>query len=152
MASSSPNRSARHTQMHTGALFRRFLLVGIWNTAFGYTVFAALTALLTGSGKYAFIVAYVLSSLISITVSFLGYKWFVFRTHGNYFREWLRTLGVYSVTVLINLAILPLLVALIETFGYSSIAPYAAGAVLAIFTAVLTFCGHFNFSFRANSL
>ena len=37
-----------------------------------------------------------LANLIAITVAFLGYKWFVFRTRGNYLVEWIRCFGVYG--------------------------------------------------------
>ena len=33
--------------------------------------------------------AVVPSTVINITVAFLGYKWFVFKTKGNYLREWM---------------------------------------------------------------
>src|ERR1041384_1516321 len=54
--------------------FLRYLLVGLWNTAFGYAAYAALTAALTPRFPHAYIVASLLSSLLSITVAFLGYK------------------------------------------------------------------------------
>jgi hypothetical protein len=42
--------------------------------------------------------AFVVSTPIGITIAFLCYKHFVFRTHGNYLKEWLRCFAVYSVT------------------------------------------------------
>jgi putative flippase GtrA len=76
--------------------FGRYLLVGAWNTLFGYGSYALLTAILTPVIPHGYIVASVISSLLNISVSFLGYKWFVFKTKGNYLREWIRCVGVYS--------------------------------------------------------
>src|SRR6185295_9891200 len=74
----------------------RYLAVGVWNTAFGYGTYAAFTALLYDSFPYSYLAASVLSGLLNISVSFLGYKWFVFKTKGHYLREWARCVAVYS--------------------------------------------------------
>src|ERR1700744_4578537 len=70
----------------------RYLLVGGFNTAFGYGLFALLNWGLSRTMPYGYLAATLLSNLIAITVAFLGYKWFVFRTKGNYVRQWLRCL------------------------------------------------------------
>jgi putative flippase GtrA len=71
----------------------RYLLVGGWNTVFGYSCFFLINRWLTHKmPAYSYIAASLSSNLISITVAFLGYKWFVFQTEGNYLREWLRSL------------------------------------------------------------
>ena len=61
----------------------RYLLVGCLNTAFGYVAFAFFTAVLDPFVPQSYMLASVLGSLLSITVAFLGYKWFVFKTKGN---------------------------------------------------------------------
>src|SRR5271169_2208371 len=76
--------------------FGRYLLVGAWNTLFGYGSFATLTAVLDPIVPHSYILACVIASLLNITVSYLGYKWFVFKTQGNYLREWARCVTVYS--------------------------------------------------------
>jgi hypothetical protein len=68
--------------------FGRYLLVGMWNTLFGYSTFAALTPLPKPHVPQNYILAAALSRLRNTSVTFLGYKWFVFRTKGNYLREW----------------------------------------------------------------
>src|SRR5437899_2935742 len=90
--------------------FGRYLMVGIWNTLFGYALYAGLTAVLTPQIPHAFIVASVLGSLLNINVAFLGYKWFIFKTKGNYLREWARCVVVYSGGILIGIVLLPILV------------------------------------------
>ena len=76
--------------------FFRYLLIGGWNTVFGYSLYVLFTALLLPRIRYGYILASALSNLLSITVAYFGYKIFVFKTHGNYFFEWLRCLVVYG--------------------------------------------------------
>jgi putative flippase GtrA len=129
--------------------FIRYLLVGMWNTLFGYSLYAALTALLTPSIPYSYMVASVLANVVSITVAFLGYKWFVFRTKVNYLREWARCVAVYSSAMAVGLALLPILVGLVRHYTrYQRQAPYIAGALLTGVSVVFSFVGHRRFSFR----
>lgn len=132
------------------AQFGRYLLVGTWNTLFSFLAYTALTVLLTPLIPHAYMVASVISSLLSITVSFLGYKWFVFKTKGNYLHEWLRCLIVYSGGIIVGTLVLPILVfALRATTPWHAAAPYIAGAMLATFNVIASFFGHKNFSFAA---
>ena len=132
--------------------FGRYLLVGIWNTLFGYGTFAAFTALLDPHIPYGYILASAASSALSITQAFLLYKWFVFKTKGNYLREWLRCVAVYGSNIILNLILLPLLVVAIRHFTrYDRQAPYLAGALLAGLAVIYSFVGHKTFSFRPPS-
>jgi putative flippase GtrA len=129
--------------------FGRYLLVGAWNTAFGYATFAILTAVFDKFVPQSYMLASVLSAGINITVSFLGYKWFVFKTKGNYLREWLRCVGVYGGNILFGLALLPILVFVLRHhFGLQKQAPYIGGALLTGFTVLVSFFGHKHFSFK----
>jgi putative flippase GtrA len=130
--------------------FGRYLLVGAWNTAFGYGSFAFFTALLGPVVPHSYIVASVISSLLNISVSYFGYKVFVFKTRGNYLREWIRCVAVYSGGILVGLIALPVVVMLIRRntrFGVE--APYIGGALLTAFMVVYSFVGHKKFSFRS---
>jgi len=127
----------------------RYLLVGGFNTLFGYGLFALLNWLFTGMGRFSYMYATFLSSLISITVAFLGYKWFVFRTHGNYLAEWIRCVGVYGSTMLIALAGMPILVPVLQHVLFRpELASYIAGAIMTCITIIFGFFGHKNVSFR----
>lgn len=130
--------------------FGRYLLVGAWNTLFAYGSYAALTALLTPHIPHAYVFAAVLANLLAITFSYLNYKWFIFKTKGNYVREWVRCVVVYSGGSLFGVMVLPVLVFLIRrlTSMYVS-APYIAGAIIAAATVVASFAGHKNFTFRS---
>jgi putative flippase GtrA len=127
----------------------RYLLVGGFNTAFGYGLFALLNWSFTGLGSYSYMYAAVLSNLIAITVAFLGYKWFVFRTRGNYLIEWIRCLGVYGSSMLISLAGLAVLVPVLRRgLHRPELASYIAAAIMMVVTVILSFLGHKNISFR----
>jgi putative flippase GtrA len=129
--------------------FVRYLVVGAWNTLFGYATYAALTAFLTPLIPYGYMAAIVLSSPLNITVAFLGYKWFVFRTKGNYLREWARCVAVYSGSIAIGWVLLPILVSIVRhATRYQRQAPYIAGAMLTSVSVVFSFVGHRKFSFR----
>ena len=129
--------------------FIRYILVGGFNTAFGYSLFALLNWSFTGLGSYSFMYAAVLANLIAITVAFLGYKWFVFRTRGNYLIEWLRCLGVYGSSMVIGLVGLPILVTILRRTLMKPVqAPYIAAAMLTVLTVIFSFLGHKNISFR----
>ena len=133
--------------------FFRYLLVGGWNTVFGYGCFFLVNRwLATRMPEYSYLAASLISNLIAVSVAFLGYKWFVFRTRGNYLREWLRTLAIYSGSILVSTVALAPLVGLIRHFTrYQGQAPYIAAALIAVFTVASSFLGHRHFSFRKAS-
>lgn len=129
--------------------FRRYLTVGVVNTAFGYGSYALFTHMLTPRMPAAYLLASLLSSVLAITFSFLTYKWFVFRTKGNYLREWGRCFVVYGGTILVGLALLPPLVLVVELVIENKwLAPYIAGAIVLGTQVIAGFLGHRNFSFR----
>jgi putative flippase GtrA len=128
--------------------FVRFLLVGGFNTLFGYGVFALLNWWLTPL-PYGYLLATLLSNLSAITVAFLGYKWFVFRTKGHYLREWVRCVGVYGTSMLISLAGMAVLVPILRRqMARPQASAYLAAALMLVVTVALSFFGHRNISFR----
>ena len=127
----------------------RYLLVGGFNTCFGYALFVALNYLFRSLGIYGSEIATLLSNIIAITVAFLGYKWFVFRTHGHYLREWLRCLSIYGSSMLFSLVMLPPLTLLLRRwFGHSQMASNVAAAILTVVVVAASYFGHKHFSFR----
>src|SRR5271165_3321274 len=132
--------------------FGRYLLVGAWNTLFGYGMFALFTAVLNPVVPHSYIWASLLSSLLNITVAYFGYKWFVFKTKGNYLREWIRCVAVYSTGIVASLIVLPILVVAIRhNTRFFVQAPYIAGAILTGVVVLYSFFGHKHFSFRTPS-
>jgi putative flippase GtrA len=127
----------------------RYLLVGGFNTCFGYGLFVALNYLFRSLGIYGSEIASLLSNIVAITAAFLGYKWFVFRTHGHYLREWLRCISVYGTSMLFSLVMLPPLTLLLRRwFGPSQMASNLAAAILTLVTVAASYFGHKHFSFR----
>jgi putative flippase GtrA len=130
----------------------RYVLVGGFNTVFGYGLFALLNWMLRPVGSHAYLLASLLSNVIAISVAFLGYKWFVFRSRGKYLREWLRCMGVYGSSMLITLAGLAVLVPVLERrLHRPGQASYIAAAVMAVVTVLLSFLGHKHYSFRSST-
>ncbi len=147
----APGLAALLSHIPAGQL-GRYLLVGIWNTLFAYGTFAALVALIDPNIPHGYILASVASSGLNITVAFLGYKWFVFKTKGNYWREWMKCVAVYGSSALLSLILLPIMVETIRhTSHYDRQAPYIAGAVLTGVMTIYGFIGHKTFSFRPRS-
>lgn len=127
----------------------RYLIVGLGNTVFAYGAFAIFTAVLDQYMPSSYLAGSLMSSLLTITVSFLNYKWFVFKTKGNYLREWFKCLMVYSSAIVMGLALLPPTVLLVNNVtGNPVAAPYIAGALVMGFNVIISFIGHKEFSFR----
>lgn len=117
-----------------------YLLVGGWNTIFGYLTFLALYYMLAARVHY--LILLVISNVLSITNAYIGYKIFVFKTRGNYLREYLRFYVVYGIALVLNLILLPVCV---ELFRLSP--PLAQGGLIFI-NVIFSYLGHKNFSFR----
>jgi putative flippase GtrA len=126
----------------------RYVAVGGFNTLFGYGTFAGFTFLLTGRIAHAYMAAYVLSNVVSITMAFVLYKRFVFRTTGNALREFMRVNVVYAGTALLGFVLLPLLVHAVGPVVGNLRAPYLASALLVPITVIAGYVGHKRFSFR----
>ncbi len=129
----------------------RFLIVGVWNTLFAYGLFALLTYLLTprmASSYAAAMTASALSTVVCITVSFVGHKLFVFRTRGNFLKEYLRAFVVYGSTSLVGFILLPIVMFVLNPFVTPQAAvSYLAGAILTVGTVVVSFFGHKQYTF-----
>ncbi len=138
--------------------FLRYLLVGAFNTLFGYATFALILTLLNRAvpQRYLYltvILASVLSTPINITVAWLGYKLFVFRTHGHYLSEWLKAFAVYGTAMLPGLLLLSALTRILQanihtTFHNKPVAGYLAGAIVTALATLWSFLGHKNLTFR----
>lgn len=118
----------------------RYLMVGGFNTAFGYAVFVAVQLLAGSVIGYlgSLYTAHVLASI----VAYVLHRKVVFRVTGNVLIDFLRFQSVYVVSLVANTALLPLLV---EVFGWNV---YIAQALIVFVTVVVTFVGHKYFSFR----
>jgi putative flippase GtrA len=94
-------RLQRLVNLFPAGQFLRYLGVGIFNSIFGYVSFVVILTLLNAAFPerllyLTVIFASILSTPLNITVAYFGYKFFVFRTKGNYLAEWLKCFAVYG--------------------------------------------------------
>lgn len=120
-----------------------YLLVGAWNTAFGYAVWAVLQLLLGSHLHYLLVV--VISWPLAVINAYLGYRILVFRSHGPILSELPRFSLVYVATLVANLMLLPLALATLPINIYVIQALFTGAVVVA------SYFGHKYFSFRRSS-
>ena len=116
-----------------------YLAVGGWNTVFGYAVWAVLQALLGDRLHYLVIV--LIAWPIAVLNAYLGYRYLVFRSRGPILRELPRFSLVYVATLLVNLALLPIVLRVLP-FNI-----YVDQALLLAVVVVSSFLAHKYFSF-----
>ncbi len=132
----------------------RFLAVGVFNTVFSIALayvfifpveffFPKLPrAAVTTIANYA-------ALPIAITVAFLAYKWFVFRTHGNYFKEWLKVFAVYGVSLPFPAFVIPIATSLFLRLHVNPrVVSLLALVANSIVIACYSYFAHKKFSFR----
>ena len=154
LASRSSNRYERHLdglREHPALgrpvrfYFRRreqllYLVVGAWNTVFGYGVWAVMQYLLGDTLNYLVIV--VLSWPIAVLNAYVGYRYIVFRSRGPVLKELPRFSVVYLAALLANLVLLPVALRLLP-FSIYLVEALFMGAVV-----VASYLGHKYYSFR----
>jgi putative flippase GtrA len=117
-----------------------YLIVGAWNTLFGYGVFVILYHVAGDQVSYAVII--VVSYVFAIFNAYLGYRYVAFRSHGAVIREFPRFSAVYLLTMVVNLVFFPIALRVLPISGYAVQALFTAGVVIA------SYLGHRYFSFR----
>ncbi|MEN5374771.1 MULTISPECIES: GtrA family protein [Stenotrophomonas maltophilia group] len=117
-----------------------FLLVGGANTAFSTALFAALSWLLGPSVPSA--VSLFIAWVVSLVLVFNVYRHLVFRVSGHVLRDFLRFVGVNTLSFLFNAGALTLLV---EGAGLPAIPTQICITVVVV---VFNYVGHKYFSFR----
>lgn len=121
----------------------RFLVVGGWNTGFGYLSFAVLYYFFSPYVHYMAIQATCV--VINVTNAFLCHKFIVFRTRGNFVREYLRFYAVYAIPIVSGFVLLPFA---IEVLGMNA---YLASALIICLLTFVSYFGHKYFSFRGSA-
>jgi putative flippase GtrA len=126
----------------------RFVLVGLWNTIFGYLAFVGLDYLfnLFFSPRYvAYMSAAVLANIIAILNAYIFHKFVTFRSPLRglaIIPEFVRFFSMYLFSFFLGLVLLPVFV---EIFHLD---PKIAGALLIPITVIISYLGHSRFSFR----
>lgn len=122
----------------------RYLVVGAWNTLFGYAFFALLLALLGHRVHYLALV--VVAHVVAVAQNYVLYRTVVFRSRGGVLGESARFSAVYLVALGGNLAILPLLV---EAVGMPILV--AQGLVVSG-TVIASYAANRRFTFRRDAM
>jgi putative flippase GtrA len=120
----------------------RYVLAGIWNTLFGY-----FTSLLIYDSFHVFLhILFIglMANIINISMSFLTYKFFVFRTKNHWLKEYLRSYIIYGGVALISLSILWFAV------DYLKMPFWIAQALVMSLGVLISYIGHDRFTFKVN--
>ncbi len=120
----------------------RFLIVGGWNTLFGWLAFTGIFLATRPIGLH-YMAVLVIGHVLAVTNAYLGYRLFVFGREAPVRRSAPRFLMVQMSTFGFNAIALPLLVQ-----GAGLWPPLAQGLLVAL-TAVVGYLFHDRFSFRA---
>lgn len=116
----------------------RFLLTGGFNTVISYLLFL----LLFEGCRINYNPALIIQYIISINLSILTMRYFVFESRGNFMREYFKAWGAYLLIFLFNLLWLNI------TDIFFKIYPAASQMVYIILATIITYLAHKHFSFR----
>lgn len=118
----------------------RFLVVGGWNTLFSYGMLWLLDSLLRDRMHYTLILT--LNWVIGVTHNLFTFKLLVFRTRGNWLKEYLRSYVVYAGAYVANLAI----VAVVMEIWHPRLGVAALPAIVVV--TIISYVGHKYFTYR----
>lgn len=117
----------------------RYLVVGGWNTAFAYAVFAGLHLAFPDLHYMAVLLV---THVVGTMNAFVGYRYLVFKVRGRFLGDLGRFVLVYLGAFAFNVVALPVLV---EGLGWNVL--FVQGLIIAV-TIVSSYLGHKHFSFR----
>ncbi len=123
--------------------FIRYLFVGGWNTLFGVGLYAV--AYYFWHEHIHYLALVIPCNILAITNAYVCYKLFVFRTRGNWLREYLRFYVVYGAAMLMGFVLMALFVELLHMH------PVLASISITGITIVCSFFGHKRISFAPKS-
>ena len=121
----------------------RYFAVGVWNTLFGYGVFALFCGTArSASDHYVYTLA--ASQVLGTTNAYFMHKHFVFKTAGfAVLREYFRFTSVYWAIFVVNAFALPAVV------RQTGLGPILSQGMILPLTIVLGYLAHSRFSFAA---
>ena len=117
----------------------RFLLVGIWNTAFSVLLYNALL-LVVGHERY--LVVFWLTWVIAVVQSTATMKYFAFRSKGDFWRQTGRAYFIYLPAQGLSTLLLWLAVTI------AHLSPQLAQLITIFVTTIFSYVGHKYFTFR----
>ena len=118
-----------------------YLVVGGWNTLFGYGVWALLQYML--GDRVHYLVVVLLAWPVAVLNAYVGYRYVVFRSRGSVLQELPRFSLVYLVSLIVNLALLPIALSLLP------LNIYVVQAMLTVVVIAGSYLSHRYYSFGA---
>ena len=115
----------------------RYLLVGGFNTVFGYLLFVFMVSFWGWTYKAALIIGYIISTNVAIFTM----RYYVFRSAENLKQEYIKAWSVYLSTMLLNYAAMFVMVDILN------INELGAQAFYTLFSVAFTYIMHKYFSF-----
>ena len=126
----------------------KFVLVGIWNTIFGYGLFClfdTLFAWLFSTRSAAYMCAMVLAQIIAVINAYICHKYITYKSSAKgeaIIAEFFRFSATYVITFCLSLILLPAFVEI------GSIPPKISAAIILLICTVISYLGHSRFSFK----
>ena len=128
----------------------KFVLVGIWNTIFGYGIFCLFDTVfswLFSTRFAAYMCAMVLARILAVINAYICHKYITFKSEAKgraIIAEFFRFSTTYVVTFCMSLVLLPAFVEI------GHIHPKIAAAIIILICTVISYVGHSRFSFRVS--
>lgn len=135
--------AARLTDDSSGSQVVRYLLVGVWNTIFGYLVFVVVWQL--AGARIGYGGTLVVTIVVSVLQSYATQRWLVWRSQNAVRRELPRFLAVYAASYALNFVLLWLLV------DHAGVPVLVAQAVATAAVVVTSFLLLRSFTFRQHA-
>lgn len=122
----------------------RFLIVGLWNTVFGYGTFVAAVAA-TRALNVSYLYATVPAQILGILNAYFCHRVYTWADGDKSFAGFVRFSAVYWVIFAVNA---PLLVLLVDGLG---LLPEIAQGILLVGNVVVSYLAHGRWSFRTSA-
>lgn len=122
----------------------RFLVVGGWNTLFSVAALWVLEQLIPYDPQSVLQKQLVLGAswVISVTQNFFTFKLLVFRTRGNWLREYVRMYVIYSATFVVQSVLTQLI-----SYAFD-LSLFWANLPTILVVTIMSYVGHKYFTFR----
>lgn len=117
----------------------RFVIVGVWNTAFSYLVFSGLYYCI-GGGWGDLLVQFV-AGVVGITQAYLTHRLLTYQSHGVWWKEYCRFYVVYGGQVLLQAMLFFVLTTWLECNGY------LVQFVTTVLLTLVSYWAHKNYTF-----
>ncbi|SMC30085.1 GtrA family protein [Polynucleobacter kasalickyi] len=118
----------------------RYLIVGGWNTLFGY--FAGLLIYGWLGVIFNVIIIGFIANVLAISMAYVTNKIFVFKTKGNWTKEYIKAWILYGSTTMIGIILLWVLVDIME------IRFWVAQGLVTIILIITAYIGNLRFTFK----